>query len=70
MSDTAQVVLERPDLRQVNVKIKGTAPLICHRWSEKAKQQMLAKQLKQASKGREAKDPEADFTASLYLMEL
>lgn len=47
------------------VGIEGTAPLIVHAWSHKAKEMMLA-----AQQGRKAvkapKDPEADFLASRY----
>ena len=67
MSDNARITLERPDLRQVDIHIRGTAPLISHKWSEKAKAMILSKQTKQASKGREAKDPEKDFQESLYV---
>jgi hypothetical protein len=36
-----------------------------HRWDEKSKEQMLAKQMKKTVK-KEAKDPEAQFESSLY----
>jgi hypothetical protein len=55
------------DIQTVTMNIKGTAPLICHRWSEKAKKQMLDKQMKIASVGKAAKDPEADYKESLYV---
>ena len=44
----------------------GDSPLICHRWSEKAKQQMLDKQMKRATEGKAAKDPQKDYEDSLY----
>ena len=44
----------------------GDSPLICHAWSEKAKKQMLDKQMKKATTAKEAKDPEQDFRDSLY----
>jgi hypothetical protein len=37
-----------------------------HRWSEKAKKEMLDKQMKVAKKGKDAKDPEKDFESSIY----
>lgn len=46
----------------------GDMPLITHAWSEKAKREMLGKQLKQVKQGRAAKDPHADFVSSLYEM--
>lgn len=62
-----EIVLPDFDLRRVEAHVVGTAPLICHRWSEKAKKQMLDKQMQRATKGREAKDPERDYRDSLYL---
>lgn len=50
----------------LTIVLEGTTPLICHRFDEKSKQQMKDKQMKKAAKGREAKDPEALFKASLY----
>jgi len=44
----------------------GDTPLIVHKWSDKAKKMMLDKQMKKASAGKEAKDPEKDFEDSLY----
>lgn len=54
------------EVKVMPVLIIGDAPLICHAWSQKAKLAMLAKQLKQAATGREAKDPVQDFKDSLY----
>lgn len=64
----ASTVMTLPefDLRRVNVRIRGTSPLISHAWSLKAKRLMLDKQMKRASTGKEAKNPEADFKESLY----
>lgn len=60
-----QVSLQRIEVVTLDVDIKGTAPLICHAWSTKAKQMMLDKQ--QGRKAPKAlKDPVADFEASLY----
>lgn len=53
-------------LKTVELTLIGDSPLICHRWSEKAKKQMLDKQMKRAKQAKEAKDPRADYVASLY----
>src|SRR3546814_8870185 len=37
-----------------------------HAWSEKAKKMMLDKQMKKATKAKEAKDPQADYEACFY----
>jgi hypothetical protein len=47
------------------ITIKGTAPLIVHAWSSKAKQMILDKQ--QGRKpAKELKDPATDFEESMY----
>lgn len=51
-----------------NVWLVGTTPIIVHAWSEKAKREMLQKQVKAAKGGKEARDPQADFVSSLYDM--
>lgn len=60
------IQIQRPDLRVVEIGVKGTSPLICHKWSKKAKEEMLAKQQKKNVKAKEAKDPERDYQESLY----
>jgi len=59
------VAIELPELKigMMEVTLIGDAPLIVHAWSTKAKRQMLDKQTKGA---KEAKDPKADFDASMY----
>lgn len=47
----------------------GDSPLIVHAWSEKAKRAMLDKQMKKATKAKEAKDPDADYEACFYRTE-
>ena len=50
------------DIRTATIKIVGDSPLIVHKWSEKAKKEILDKQMKKAkNKGHDAKDPFADF---------
>lgn len=63
-----EVGIELPplDIRLMDVTVVGDSPLIVHAWSEKAKREMLGKQMKQAKGAKEAKDPRADFEASLY----
>lgn len=53
-----------------SVWIVGETPLITHAWSEKARREMLSKQVKSIKGGgKEARDPEADFVSSLYSMD-
>lgn len=46
----------------------GDTPLITHAWSEKAKREMLSKQVKAVRAAKEARDPSEDFINSLYEM--
>lgn len=54
--------IERPTIK---VGIRGTAPLIVHRWSDKARKMMLDKQMGKKPQ-KEVKDPHADYEASMY----
>lgn len=62
------VAIELPELKigLMEVTLIGDSPLIVHAWSTKAKRQMLDKQTKAAKGAKEAKDPRADFNASMY----
>jgi hypothetical protein len=59
------VVISELQAERIRVPLLGTAPLIVHKFSEKAKRQML-----DAQQGRKSpkvnKDPQADYEASFY----
>jgi hypothetical protein len=67
---TKNIAVELPplNLQRIDVTLIGDTPLIMHKWSEKAKKEMLAKQMKKAKLGKEAKDPERDFRESIYVI--
>lgn len=71
VENEAVMKIELPgiDLGVFTVKIVGDSPLIVHKWSHKAKEEMLGKQMKKASKGKEAKVPAKDFVDSLYWLD-
>lgn len=53
--------------KRFDVWIVGDTPLITHSWSEKARLDMLQKQVKALKpSGRKARDPDEDFRNSLY----
>lgn len=55
------------DIQTTTIRIIGTTPLIMHAWSEKAKREMLEKQMKTTkTNAREAKNPVEDFIRSMY----
>lgn len=57
-----------PKIQQKTLKLKvvGDSPLIQHKWTEKAKKEILEKQMKKATKAKEAKDPWMDYCESMY----
>lgn len=63
------VLVEIPkiDVKRLKVRVVGDSPLITHRWSEKAKKEMLDKQMGKAKSGKKPpKNPEQDYLDSLY----
>lgn len=62
----ARIEVPQLDIREMTLTLVSDSPLISHRFSEKAKKQMLDKMQKKARTGREPKDPEAEFRSSLY----
>jgi hypothetical protein len=68
VKSSSPTVIEVPplDLKTARLTLIGDTPLISHRFAEKARKEILAKQMKKAKQGREAKDPEADFMGSLH----
>lgn len=68
MTVGANTTIALPPLKieAVRLVLVGDSALIVHAWSEKAKRQMLDKQMKKAKQAKEAKDPEADYEACFY----
>jgi hypothetical protein len=60
------VQIPQLNIQQMDITLVGDSPLICHAWSKKAKDSMLAKQTKQAKSAKEAKDPWMDYVQSLH----
>lgn len=55
------------EVNKTTIRVVGDTPLIMHAWSEKAKREMLEKQMKKTkSSAREAKNPVEDFIRSMY----
>ena len=69
MAQQRQAVIELPKIavEQFQLTLIGDSPLICHKWSEKAKKQMLDKHMGVPKTGKkENKDPQRDYKESLY----
>jgi hypothetical protein len=58
--------LRRLERTVFEIPVRGTAPLIANRWSEKAKQMMLDAQQSAARTKKDPKDPVANFEAARY----
>lgn len=72
MAKTQQAVtIKRPDFGVATFTIKGTAPLVIHRFSHKVKQQMLLKmetgKAASSKKERTAKDSDESFNDARYI---
>lgn len=61
----AQVAISKIDTEKLMVPIRGTAPLIVHNFSEKAKRQMLDNQQGRKSP-KVSRDPDAEYEAAFY----
>lgn len=64
----AQQLKRSPQIVRFRFWLVGTSPLIVHAWSEKSRKQMLAKHVKSTKAGKEARDPQQEFTDALYEM--
>jgi len=60
------VEIKAIDIRMMKITLTGDSPLIMHKWSDKAKKEMLDKQMKKAKQAKEAKDPEQQYRDSMY----
>ena len=63
-----EIMSSRAQFKGFSAWLVGDTPLITHAWSEKARREMLAKQVKATRAAKEPRDPEADFVNSLYDM--
>lgn len=68
ITSLSTLMSKAPKMKRFSMWIVGDTPLITHAWSEKAKREMLQKQVKATKPGKEARDPEQDFVNSLYEM--
>lgn len=64
----ASLLSTKTTYKGFSIWLVGDTPLITHAWSEKARREMLQKQVKATRGGKEARDPQSDFVSSLYEM--
>jgi hypothetical protein len=69
-TDRAEIIIPAINIQYADITVAGDSPLIVHKWSEKAKKEILDKQMKKAkTRGHDAKDPVRDFIESLYWLD-
>jgi hypothetical protein len=66
MSKSGLITIPGVKTERLTTLVVGTAPLICHKFSEKMRAQILAKHTGEASGGREKKDPAANYNAARH----
>ena len=64
----SSVLSKSAEIEQITFWIVGDTPLITHAWSQKARLEMLGKQVKAMRGGKEERKPHDDFVSSLYPM--
>ncbi len=62
------VLLQQIKISEMTITVNGITPLIVHRFSEKAKKQIEDKQQKKAKEARVARDPQAEYLSSFYVI--
>ena len=61
-----QISVPSISIGKLEVEVEGLSPLICHKWSEKAKEEMRGKQGGKARPKKMPKVPQELYEASLY----
>lgn len=65
----AEIVQLKPlVIKEFEIPIVGTSPLIVHKFSEKAKKAIEDKQGQKAKGGKEKRDPKSEYLAAMYVM--
>lgn len=66
MADQVKINLSRIERNTLHIPIIGTSPLIVHRWSQKARAELLAPQVTKTRAKKELRDMQAEYEGSLY----
>lgn len=65
-SKSESVQIPKLILKTVRLTIEGSSPLLVNQFSEKSRRQILENQMQKAKNKKEARDPQAEYEASLY----
>jgi len=61
-----QVIIPDIQIKTATLRVEGTSPLIVHKFSEKARKEILDKCMQKAKSGKEPKNPVMEFMQSLH----
>lgn len=67
MTKTVDINIPPLETDNVSIRIVGCAPIVQHKWSEKAKKMMRDKQAGIKTKTRDVRDPQGEFEAAMYV---
>lgn len=69
-ASNSKIIIPEIKIGTLEIAVVGDSPLIVHAWSEKAKKEMLGKQMGEAKSTKKSpKDPMEDFQQSLYKLD-
>lgn len=68
-NENAVIEIPKINIERAFIRLEGDEPLIVHKFSEKAKKEMLDKQMKKGKQAKPAKDPWMDFCESMYWLD-
>jgi len=63
-----KIVIRPPARKTFKITLQGTTPLIVHKFSDKAAQQIKDKQQQKAKGGKGKRDPNAEYLSACYVM--
>lgn len=66
MTESKIFELKPIKFKECIIEVRGTTPFISHNWSEKAKKEMLDKQMGKKVEGKGIRNPMSEFIESLY----
>ncbi len=61
-----EITLPPLDVRHISISVVGTAPLVTHKFAEKARKQIEDKQQQKAKRAHGKRDPEAEYLAAIH----
>ena len=64
MTQIQKITVPEPNIGTIKLVFKGTAPLIHHEWSAKAKKMILDKQMKKAVAKKAARKPKEEYESA------